>query len=169
MSETLNGLHVCQPKNEPQVGQVKTFQVIHNPAKGDKKAWIKIKSASEDKGGTPFRIVSVTPTGWEPDAHGNTSFNLEIESQNGSATPQAAPQRAFTGNGQDDRSSRIERQHSQSAAIAYFALAGKVPTTRELRDMTSWLQRDIGTDPLAKSHDDPPVPKDEPQEEEIDF
>lgn len=85
-TETINGLHKCQPKNEPQAGQVKTFQVIHNPAKNGKKAWIKIKSTSEDKGGTPYRIVSVEPTGWEPDDYGNVSFNLEIEPTLGGAT-----------------------------------------------------------------------------------
>ncbi len=82
-TETINGLHRCQPKNEPQPGQVKTFLVIHNPAKQGKKPWISIKSAAEDKGGTPYKVVSVESTGWEPDQYGNQSYNLEIEAANG--------------------------------------------------------------------------------------
>ncbi len=82
-TETLSGLHRCQPKNEPQVGQTKTFLVIHNPAKQGKKPWIAIKSAAEDKGGTPYKVVSVESTGWEPDQYGNQSYNLEIEAANG--------------------------------------------------------------------------------------
>ncbi len=89
MTETINGLHRCQPKNEPQLGQVKTFLVIHNPAKQGKKPWIAIKSAAEDKGGTPYRIVSVESTGWKPDQYGNQSYNLEVEAApNGSAFQQ---------------------------------------------------------------------------------
>ena len=34
-----------------------------------------------------YRIVSVTPTGWEPDNYGNVSFNLEIEAVNGTQRP----------------------------------------------------------------------------------
>ncbi len=82
-TETIVGLHRCQPKNEPQVGQVKTFLVIHNPAKQGKKPWIAIKSAAEDKGGTPYKVVSVESTGWEPDQYGNQSYNLELEAVNG--------------------------------------------------------------------------------------
>ncbi len=82
-TETLSGLHRCQPKNEPQPGQVKTFLVIHNPAKQGKKPWIAIKSAAEDKGGTPYKVVSVESTGWEADQYGNQSYNLEIEAANG--------------------------------------------------------------------------------------
>ncbi len=82
-TETIVGLHRCQPKNEPQPGQVKTFLIIHNPAKQGKKPWIAIKSAAEDKGGTPYKVVSVTPTGWEPDQYQNVSYNLEIEAANG--------------------------------------------------------------------------------------
>lgn len=73
-------------------------------------------------------------------------------------TAQNAPQSSGTapktsGNGWDERSHRIERQHSQSAAIDWFKLKAqiaamtgeviKMPTTLELREMTSWLQRDI--------------------------
>ncbi len=76
---TINGLHSCKPGHEPEVGQVKTFTVIHNPPKGEKKAWTKIKSAGPDYGGQPYRIVSAEPTGFT-DSYGNISFNLEIES-----------------------------------------------------------------------------------------
>lgn len=86
MSETINGLHSCKPGHEPTIGQVKTFAVIHNPPKGDKKAWIKIKSAGPDFGGQPYRIVSAEPTGYT-DSYGNISFNLEIESAEHDSEP----------------------------------------------------------------------------------
>ncbi len=141
MTETINGLHRCQPKNEPQVGQTKTFLVIHNPAKQGKKPWIAIKSAAEDKGGTPYKVVSVESTGWEPDQYGNQSYNLEIEAANGAfqqakaamrsedwpdepETPANAPQATPARPSQqgrpsmlDERQRAIIRQHSQSMAL----------------------------------------------------
>ncbi len=41
-------------------------------------AWIKIKSAPIDQGGSPYRILSAEPTGYI-DKYNNHSFNVEIE------------------------------------------------------------------------------------------
>jgi len=79
--ETISGLHSCKAENEPQVGQIKTFVVEQRTGKSGK-AYLKIKSAGAEFGGTPFRIVSAEPTGYT-DKFGNISFNLEIEPVNG--------------------------------------------------------------------------------------
>ncbi len=86
-NETINGLHSCQPQNEPKEGQIKSFVVLNMPSKGTKKAWLKIKSESREKGGSPYMILSVQPTGYKDD-YGNVSFNLEIEPVD---QPQNAP------------------------------------------------------------------------------
>ncbi len=118
-TETINGLHRCQPKNEPQQGQVKTFLVIHNPAKQGKKPWIAIKSAAEDKGGTPYKVVSVESTGWEPDQYGNQSYNLEIEAANGTyQQAKAAMQGDPQDYGDDDSmSQRIDAARKQGTLL----------------------------------------------------
>lgn len=162
MTEVISGLHICQPKNVPNAGDTKNFAVLNMPAKGGKKAWIKIKSEPPDKGGSPYRVVAVTPTGWEPDEYGNVALNLEIEAVSAPAPRQDAPQRTFTASGGDDRSSRIERQHSQEMALRYFALTGKVPTTQQLRDMVSWFQRDVSQSPVISNE---PEPAEEPEED----
>jgi hypothetical protein len=63
-----------------------------------------------------------------------------------------------------DRSSRIERQHSQEMALRFFALdpEGNIPDTKKLRGMIDWFQRDVGHVP------GPPKPKveDEPEPQE---
>lgn len=51
---------------------------------------------------------------------------------------------------QDVREDCIRRQHSQEMALRYFALNGKVPTTKQLREMISWFQRDIDKSPLPE-------------------
>jgi len=127
----MNGLHSCKPGNEPIVGQVKTFVVIHNPATENKKAWTKIKSASADQGGTPYRITSVTPTGFT-DSYGNISFNIDIEPQSASSAqdrqhpldrPSGLPlQGSVNGTGLDERQRAIIRQHSQSMALEVLKL-----------------------------------------------
>jgi hypothetical protein len=133
MNETINGLHKCQPKNEPIEGETKSFAVLNMPAKDGKKPWIKIKSESVEKGGSQYRVVSVTPTGWEPDNYGNVSFNLEIEAVNGTGNqpqrPTNAPesrQNASNGGGKvnmlDERQRAIIRQHSQSMALEVLKL-----------------------------------------------
>ncbi len=76
---TVNGLHKCQPKNIPEQGETKNMVVVNMPAKGDKKAWIKIKNELPDKGGTPYRILNVQPLDWPPDQYGNVAMNLEVE------------------------------------------------------------------------------------------
>ncbi len=50
----------------------------------------------------------------------------------------------------DPRSDQIMRQHSQEMALRYFALNGTVPSTVQLRDMTSWFQRDINHQPIKE-------------------
>lgn len=63
---------------------------------------------------------------------------------------QGAPNRpAQTVNG-DPRQHQIMRQHSQEMALRYFALNGTVPSTTQLRDMTSWFQRDINHQPIKE-------------------
>ena len=47
----------------------------------------------------------------------------------------------------DDRSNRIERQHSQEMAIRYAAYSGLKLKTDELRSLIDWFQRDIGRSP----------------------
>jgi hypothetical protein len=74
------------------------------------------------------------------------------------AKAQAATPPSTTGNlsasGQvkpaDDRSNRIERQHSQEMALRYFTLR-KMDTidTDMLRTMIDWFQRDISRTPLS--------------------
>lgn len=72
---------------------------------------------------------------------------------------------------QDDRSSRIERQHSQEMALRYFALSanGEVPETKQLRDMISWFQRDIGHAPSAPSQREPEPPPPDDSDDEVPF
>ncbi len=79
---TINGLHKCQPKNIPDVGEVKNMVVLNMPAKGDKKAWISIKNKKPEDGGTPYRILNVQPLDWPPDQYGNVAMNLEVEASN---------------------------------------------------------------------------------------
>ena len=80
-TETISGLHSCKAENEPQAGQIKTFVVEQRTGKSGK-AYLKIKSAGAEFGGTPYRIVSAEPTGYT-DKYANISFNLEIEPVNG--------------------------------------------------------------------------------------
>ena len=68
-----------------------------------------------------------------------------------SPASQAPRQQAAGPRQGDDRSNRIERQHSQEMALRYFAMIGGFPegvkATDALRDMTSWFQRDVGHTP----------------------
>ncbi len=77
MTETINGLHCCKPGNDPKQGEVKTFIVQQMTSKKGK-PYLKIKAASSENGGTPYRVLSVESTGFV-DGYGNNSFNLEIE------------------------------------------------------------------------------------------
>lgn len=84
----------------------------------------------------------------------------------GASVPMSEPravQQQHSSNSYDDRSNRIERQHSQQMALMYFQLTAKLPTTQQLRDMTSWFQRDIGYSPTKG--DPEPISDDEYVEE----
>jgi hypothetical protein len=172
----MNGLHSCKPGNEPVIGQVKTFMVEQRTGKSGK-AYTKITSKAADQGGQPYKILSAKPTG-HTDSYGNVSFNIEVEPANGAGSvipirhPSEAAALTKMYAGSDDRSSRIERQHSQEMSLRYFALAGSKPTTVELREMTSWFQRDIGHTPSspATQQPEPPPPQSAPDDdEEIPF
>lgn len=67
-------------------------------------------------------------------------------------------------NGNDDRSNRIERQHSQEMALRYCVLASIDPSDSENRaklvEIISWFQRDIGRSPQAEAK---PAPAPEPE------
>ncbi len=142
---TIKGFHVCKAGNAPTVGQTKTFII-----NGDR-----IKSAFADAGGQPYTVVSVTPKikNGEPytDKYGNLGFDIEVEAQNGSQSAPIGPQSVLPPSQGDNRSNRIERQHSQEMALRYFAMVGGFPEgtkpTDALRDMTSWFQRDVGQSP----------------------
>jgi hypothetical protein len=169
----MNGLHACKPGNEPQVGQVKTFVVEQRTGKSGK-AYTKIKSASADMGGQPYRITAAKPTG-HTDSYGNVSFNLDIEPANGSAPATSAPPSPYqqsapkdprsNGGGKEGywerkeaadiaKQPRIERQHAQEMALRYFDLDTVPdnqlpPKLEKLREMIDWFQKDVGHVPAA--------------------
>lgn len=160
-----SGLHSCKPGNEPQVGQVKTFLVQQMTGKSGN-PYTKIKSANAENGGQPYKITKVSPTG-HTDSYGNISFNIEIEPSSGSVSGGHTEQR---GNAQagvastrnvDDRSNRIERQHSQEMALRYLTIkiSGGEATashdTQLLRGLIDWFQRDIGRLPEAAAKPKP--------------
>ncbi len=89
-TETIAGLHKCQPKNAPEAGTIKNMVVLNMPAKQGKKAWIKIKSEKPEKGGSPYRILGVDKLDWPPDDYGNIAFNIEVEAS--SSQPSAFQQ-----------------------------------------------------------------------------
>lgn len=81
--------------------------------------------------------------------------------------PASAPQR----NSSDDRSSRIERQHSQEMALRYAALKNMVDiNTTALRELIDWFQRDVGHVPSASTRPEPEIqtskPDDDPDHDE---
>jgi hypothetical protein len=157
----MTGLHNCKPGNEPMVGQIKTFVVQQMPAANGKKAWTKIKSANAENGGTPYKILSAKPTG-HTDSYGNVSFNIEIEPETGSGqqssggSTRGSSPASRPSNG-DDRSSRIERQHSQEMALRYWSLLARggalspedCKDTPKLRAVIDWFQRDVSHTPSA--------------------
>jgi hypothetical protein len=157
---TVTGLHSCKPGNEPVVGQIKTFTVEQRVAASGKE-WTKIKSAPADQGGQPYKILSAKPTG-HTDSYGNVSFNLEIEPASTGQT--VTKQGGLSHSNGDDRSNRIERQHSQEMALRWYAMAVTVqgampaftmPTTDQLRAMIDWFQRDVGRTPLSPKETEP--------------
>lgn len=166
----MNGLLTQKPGREPEIGQIKLFLIEARTSKAGK-PWNKIRNATIDSGGTPYLIKSVKPTGFEDD-HGNVSFNLDIEpAENGAPRTQAAPQRAGNGYSGDDRSNRIERQHSQSVAVAYATLKGMNDiTSDQLVALIDWFHRDVSRMPAAPASKSEPAPEPddapEPDEEE---
>lgn len=144
MTETINGFLLQRPGREPEKGQIRCFTVEHRPAANGKQAWIKVKNSTPDKGGQDYLIVTVGPTGRPPDAYGNVSFNIELEK-----IPQPAAERASGHPGAstgypDERSHRIERQHSQEMAVRYAALKGLTAIEPDqFRLLIDWFQRDI--------------------------
>lgn len=124
-TETKTGLLSCKPGNEPTEGEVKTF-VIEQRLSKKGKPWLKIKSAGPDYGGQPYRIVSAEQTDFV-DAHGNLSFNVELEAVQNGQEPQKRPVNAPESsvqrfNGLDERQRAIIRQHSQSSALQVLTL-----------------------------------------------
>ncbi len=125
---TINGLHSCKPGNDPIVGQVKLFVIQHMTSKKGK-PYIKIKSANEENGGTPHRILVADKTDFV-DQHGNISFNMEVEAT--TAQPSAFQQTKAAMQGEppgweaqpplDERQRAIIRQHSQSMALEVLKL-----------------------------------------------
>ena len=95
-TEIVSGLHTCKPGNTPSVNQIKTFLVTEETSQRTGNQWIKIRSAAPDKGGQHYKVLSVRPTGTS-DAHGNVSFNLEIEKAEAPPPPQqTAPVAPYT-------------------------------------------------------------------------
>ncbi len=81
MTETLNGLLTQKPGRDPQQGEIKLFTIEHRKGKSGK-PYIKIKNATAEMGGQPYRILSAEKTDFV-DQHGNISFNLEVEESYG--------------------------------------------------------------------------------------
>ena len=103
------------------------------------------------------------------DSYGNVGYDIAIEPQNGAPQAQAAPQRAGNGGGSDDRSNRIERQHSQEMAIRYAALKKlDALDTDGLRTLIDWFQRDVGRMPAAPQAKADLPPEPESPEPDID-
>jgi hypothetical protein len=86
-----------------------------------------------------------------------------------SAPTRSAPK---SGNGNDDRSNRIERQHSQEMALRYLVMQGGLPKdsvhAAKLREMIDWFQRDIGRLP-GKPVDTENIADDERESDEPPF
>ncbi len=109
---TVNGLHKCQPKNIPDVGEVKNMVVLNMPAKGDKKAWISIKNKKPEDGGTPYRILDVVPLDWPPDQYGNVAMNLEVEA---SSSPPSQVQQLRQIVKHDEQQGKIRQERIENA------------------------------------------------------
>ncbi len=88
--------------------------------------------------------------------------------------PQSTPaftQRTASGGGSDDRSNRIERQHSQHMAIltvGVLASNGMISTPEEmkakLKELTDYYQRDVGRTATATTTTQPEA---DPASEEV--
>jgi hypothetical protein len=157
----IEGLLTQKPGREPAPGETKCF-IVENRVSQSGNPWTKIKNATSDQGGGMYKILSVKPTG-HTDSYGNISFNLEIEPSNMGTSAQV-PSSNLSAGGQvqlaaplpfppranDDRSNRIERQHSQHMFLLVCQIKGSVPaTTAEVRAGIDWWQRDISRVPLS--------------------
>ena len=139
--------HVCKPGNAPVVGQTKSFIIS-----GDR-----IKSKKAEEGGQNYNITSVTPRESYKDSYGNVGYDIEVEPANGQQSTPAPQQRAASGNGNDDRSNRIERQHSQHMAVLTVQMLvaqGVISTLEEakakIKDLTDYFQRDVSKSPHSE-------------------
>ncbi len=77
MTETLNGLLTQKPGRDPQQGEIKLFTIEHRKGKSGK-PYIKVKNATAEQGGQPYRVLSAEKTDFV-DQHGNISFSVEVE------------------------------------------------------------------------------------------
>ena len=144
---TTKGFHVCKPGNAPVVGQTKSLIVT-----GDR-----IKSKKAEEGGQNYIIRSAIQRDSYSDSYGNVGYDIEIEPATGQQSTQAPAQRAGSGNGNDDRSNRIERQHSQEMAVRWITLLTTlgvlkpedISTPKRLRECIDFFQRDISRQPLS--------------------
>ena len=85
--------------------------------------------------------------------------------QNGAPQAQASAQRASAPSSSDDRSNRIERQHSQHMALLYLAMRPDQTvqvSTETVRSLIDWFQRDVGRMP-APTQAKAAVPQPEPE------
>ena len=80
-----------------------------------------------------------------------------VEPANSTQSTQAPPQRTASGNGNDDRSNRIERQHSQHMAVLTVQMLvaqGIISTLEEakakIKDLTDYFQRDVSKSPHSE-------------------
>lgn len=154
----MNGLLTQKPGREPVAGETKLF-LVEQRQSANGTAWTKVKNATADQGGVPYRVISVKPTG-RTDQYGNISMNIEIEPSDGAPQAQLPAQRAFAPSSGDDRSQRIERQHSQHMALLHIAAKGSgFPDTEALRALIDWYHRDVGRMPA------PPTAKAQPEPE----
>ncbi len=131
-TETIAGLHKCQPKNEPKQGETKNMVVLNMPAKNGKKAWIKIKSEKPEKGGSPYRILTVDKLDWPPDDYGNIAFNLEVEP---SSSPQTAFQQARSAMSKDEVDSTYDRIDATKAKGEHFYNGQGVTVTNQVTNV----------------------------------
>jgi hypothetical protein len=170
------------------VGQIKNFLLIYNN-QGQENEWIKIKNEAPDKGGTPFRILTVERTNWvDQSGHGNISFNLELEPatvappqqpnggqqphQNAPQSAQPAPQQAFApAPAQDTALQHITRSANlwcQSFDIAatiirdFIQRKGYEPTLEDIRTIAYTLYADAKNVGYVAHMSDRELKKNEP-------
>ena len=153
MTETINGLHVCRPENEPTEGETKRFVVLNMPAKDGKKAWLKIRGPSREQPGSTYRVVTVTPTGWEPDSYGNISFNLEIEPTNEvSGTNWDRRDKGLHGGVEEPQERPAQAPQAPPARQNGQDVANHAKTAREVFD-AAWYEAGTVMKGLMPTHD----------------